>query len=125
VHDLAQPKGKSLAALHYQVHFTPTQPGTACYSCHATYGVHGTMIAKLQGLNDAYRYLTGFYTTPIKLREPFPNKLCLKCHIESSIFLSQRIHLDKQGHVSPLMLNDTIACGMCHPAGHMIGASDE
>ncbi len=29
--DLGDPTGKSLAALHYQVHFTPTQPGTACY----------------------------------------------------------------------------------------------
>ncbi len=26
------------------------------------------MIAKLQGLNDAYRYLTGFYTTLLKMR---------------------------------------------------------
>jgi hypothetical protein len=124
VHDLVNPKGKSLAALHYQVHFTPTQPGTACYSCHATYGVHGTMIAKMQGLSDAYRYTTGLYTTPIKLRKPFSNTLCLKCHIESSIFRSQRIHMDKDGNVSPLMLNSTISCEMCHPSGHMIGASE-
>lgn len=122
VHDLLDPNGRSLASLHYRIHFDPTQPGTACYSCHATYGVHGTFIAKLQGLSDAYRYITGFYTTPIKSTEPFPNKLCLKCHIDSSIFRSKRIHMDGSGHVSPLMLHDTISCEMCHPAGHMIGA---
>jgi len=125
VHDVTDPKSQSLSALHFRLNFAPTQPGTACYSCHATYGVHGTMRAKLQGLNDAYRYVTGWYTTPIHLRGPFPNELCLKCHIDSSFFLSQRLHLDTQGKVSALILKGTISCTMCHPSGHMIGASNE
>ncbi len=124
VHDVNDPKSKSLSAIHFRINFAPTQPGTACYSCHATYGVHGTMRAKLQGLSDAYRYETGWYTTPIHLRRPFPNALCLKCHIDSQFFLSQRLHLDTEGKVSPLIVKGTISCTMCHPSGHMIGAAN-
>jgi len=120
VRDMMEPQSKSLAALHFRGNFNPTQPGTACYSCHATHGVHGTMRAKLQGLSDAYHYVTGTYTTPIHLRGTFPNVLCLKCHIDSRIFRAQRIHLDKQGAVSPLIVNNTISCLMCHVSGHLL-----
>jgi hypothetical protein len=121
VDDMEKPHGTSLSALHFQDNFIPTQPGTECYSCHANYGVHGTLTAKLQGLGDAYRNLTGTYKKPISLGGPFPNELCLKCHISSKIFRSVSLHLDKQGHVSPPIVAGTISCTMCHESGHLVG----
>jgi hypothetical protein len=118
--DMLKPGGQSLSALHYQDRFSPTQPGTECYECHADYGVHGTFVVKLQGLHDAYSYLTGSYSLPIKLRRPLSDGLCLKCHQQARPFLSQTLHLDKNGNVSPLILNGTIRCEMCHPSGHMV-----
>ncbi len=124
VADMTAPQGKSLSAVHYQDHFTPTQPGTECYSCHANYGVHGTFLAKLQGLSDAYHFVTGTWKAPIALREPFPNEQCLKCHAMSREFLAQPLHLDgKTGGLSPAITGGQVSCGMCHASGHIVGAS--
>jgi hypothetical protein len=45
--DMLKPGHQSLAALHFQDRFAPTQAGTECYSCHVDYGVHGTLVAKV------------------------------------------------------------------------------
>ncbi len=118
--DMLKPGGQSLAALHFQDHFAPTQPGTECFECHANYGVHGTFEVKLEGLHDAYSYMTGNYKLPIRLTRPLSDDLCLKCHQYAKPFLSQPLHVDKTGAVSPLLLNGTIRCEMCHPSGHMV-----
>ncbi|HKM99679.1 MAG TPA: NapC/NirT family cytochrome c [Candidatus Binataceae bacterium] len=120
MNDMLKPGNQSLAALHFQDRFAPTQPGTECYECHADYGVHGTFIVKIQGLHDAYSYMTGNYTLPIKLKKPLSGEMCLKCHVDAKPFLSQALHLDKTGKVSPLILSGTIRCEMCHPTGHMV-----
>jgi hypothetical protein len=120
LNDMLKPGHQSLAALHFQDRFAPTQAGTGCYSCHADYGVHGTLVAKLGGLHDAYSYMTGSFTMPIRLRQPLSDDMCLKCHDAAKPFMSQPLHLDKNGAVSPLILNGTIRCEMCHPAGHMV-----
>lgn len=124
VDDMRAPNGKSLAALHYQDNLAPTQPGIQCYACHANYGVHGTFKAKLQGLSDAYRYVTGTFTTPIRLRSPFKNEECLKCHLSSRLFRTVRLHQDMQGQVSAPLINGTVACGMCHASGHLVGGGE-
>jgi len=118
--DMLTPGHQSLAALHYQDRFAPTQQGTECYECHADYGVHGTFVVKLQGLHDSYSYMTGNYKLPIRLRKPLSDDMCLKCHVQAKPFLSQALHLDKTGQVSPLILDGTIRCEMCHPSGHMV-----
>jgi hypothetical protein len=118
--DMLLPGKQSLAALHFQDNFAPTQQGTGCYECHADYGVHGTFEVKLQGLHDAYSYMTGNYQLPIKLRHPLSDAMCLKCHVDARPFLSQALHLDKTGKVSPLIISGTIRCEMCHPSGHMV-----
>jgi nitrate/TMAO reductase-like tetraheme cytochrome c subunit len=118
--DMMRPGRQSLAALHYQDRFAPTQAGTECYECHADYGVHGTFVVKLQGLHDAFSYMTGNYQVPITLRKPLSDDMCLKCHVDAKPFLSQALHLDKSGKVSSLLLNGTIRCEMCHPSGHMV-----
>jgi hypothetical protein len=56
--DMLKPGRQSLAALHFQDRFAPTQAGTECYSFHADYGVHGTLVAKLGGLHDGFSYMS-------------------------------------------------------------------
>ncbi len=103
--------------MHYQDRFAP---GEECYTCHANYGVHGTFQAKLLGLNDAWRELTGTYTVPIKMRKPFPNALCLKCHNGARKFMKEDSHLDPGNVVSKDILTDKTLCTDCHVPGHML-----
>lgn len=123
VADLTGPDSKSLAAAHYQERFAR---GEECYTCHANYGVHGTFTAKILGLNDAWRELTGTYSVPIKMREPFPNMLCLKCHNGARKFMKEDSHTDPGGVVSNDLLTDQTRCTDCHVKGHMLpGASGQ
>jgi cytochrome c-type protein NapC len=117
VRDMTAPGGKSLAATHYQDRFAP---GEGCYTCHANYGVHGTFHAKLLGLNDAWRELTGTYTVPIKMSQPFPNALCLKCHNGARKFMAEDSHLDPGNVVAKDLLTDKTLCTECHIPGHML-----
>lgn len=80
VDDLKNPKSTSLAALHYQNRYIPANQ---CYECHTSYGLFGTVEAKKSGIIDVYKYFTMTFHLPIKMREPYPNTDCLKCHAES------------------------------------------
>jgi nitrate/TMAO reductase-like tetraheme cytochrome c subunit len=117
VNDRTASDGKSLAATHYQDRFAP---GEECYTCHANYGVHGTFSAKVLGLNDAWRELTGTYSVPIKMRQPFPNMLCLKCHNGARKFMKEDSHTDAGGVVAKDLLTDKTRCTECHVPGHML-----
>jgi nitrate/TMAO reductase-like tetraheme cytochrome c subunit len=117
VNDMTAPDGKSLAATHYQDRFAR---GEECYTCHANYGVHGTFRAKLLGLDDAWSELSDRYTVPIKMRKPFPNELCLKCHDGARKFMKEDSHTDPGGVVAKALLDDSTKCTDCHLPGHMI-----
>jgi cytochrome c nitrite reductase small subunit len=80
VDDMRNPKSTSLAAIHFKNRYIADDQ---CYECHTSYGVFGTVQAKESGIIDVYRYYTRTYHLPIKLREPYPNTDCLKCHIGS------------------------------------------
>jgi cytochrome c nitrite reductase small subunit len=123
VDDMRKAHGTSLSSLHFQDNFAPTQPGIQCYACHASYGVHGTLKAKMQGLGDAYRYITGTYRTPIQMPTGFKNSECLKCHLASRLFQRIRLHRDEQGQISAPLIEGTVSCGMCHVAGHLLGGT--
>ncbi len=119
VDDLHDPKGKSLAAKHFQDRFAP---GTECYACHADYGLHGTFEAKLQGLHDSYRYVTRTYRLPLKMPTPFANTLCLKCHDGARSFMAEELHVDGD-KVSDDLRTGKTRCVRCHkPAHHIPGA---
>jgi Doubled CXXCH motif (Paired_CXXCH_1). len=113
VDDLHMPAGNSLAALHYQHRFVQ---GSECYTCHANYGIHGTFEAKMTGVKDVYRYVTRTYHLPLKMREPFENRLCLKCHDEAKRYLAHAIHVTLS---EPLRM-DQIKCSGCHAPSHDI-----
>jgi cytochrome c-type protein NapC len=59
----------------------------SCYACHADYGMFGTITTKLGGLRHVYEYVLHYRTMPtgrfletIRIRAPFPNATCIRCH---------------------------------------------
>jgi len=116
IDDLHNPKSQSLASLHAQNRMSP---GAQCYACHANYGIHGTITAKLTGLRHVYKYNTGTYHLPLKMPEPFENTLCLKCHNGAKRFMAQDVHLEN-GKVSEELRTNKTECVSCHAPAHDI-----
>lgn len=59
----------------------------SCYTCHADYGMFGTIATKLGGLRHVYEYTFHYHSMPvdefvatIELRAPFPSATCMRCH---------------------------------------------
>jgi len=105
VDDMKDPKSNSLAALHFKNRYIPDDQ---CYSCHTSYGLFGTFEAKKDGLKDVYKYYTRSFHWPIKLRHPYPNNDCLKCHADSAKWLAS--HEDyKQA-----LFSGEATCMQCH-----------
>ena len=113
IDDMHNANSTTLAALHYQHRFVR---GSECYTCHANYGIHGTLEAKMTGLRDVYRYVTRTYHLPLNMREPFENGLCLKCHNETKRYTAHPIHLT----LGESMRTDQVRCGGCHKPSHDI-----
>ena len=115
IDDLHNVNSRSLAALHFQHR---SARGTECYSCHANYGVHGTFEAKMTGLQDVYKYVTRTYHLPIKMRAPYENTLCLKCHSEAKRYVASGhgIHVKLSDHLR----RGQIKCVGCHMPAHDI-----
>jgi len=105
VDDMKDPKSDSLAALHFKNRYIPDDQ---CYSCHTSYGLFGTVEAKKEGLNDVYKYYTRTFHLPIKLRHPYPNNDCLKCHAGSAKWIAS--HEDYKDAV----FSGKATCMQCH-----------
>ena len=84
VADMKNPQSESLAALHYKNRYIPDNQ---CYVCHTGYGLFGTVQAKREGMHDVFVYYTRTFKLPVKLRHPYPNNDCLKCHADSAKWL--------------------------------------
>ncbi len=105
VDDMKDPKSNSLAALHFRNRYIPDNQ---CYSCHTSYGLFGTVEAKKEGLTDTYRYYTRTFHLPIKMRHPYPNHDCLKCHAGSAKWLAS--HEDYKD----ALFSGEATCMQCH-----------
>ena len=58
-----------------------------CYTCHADYGMYGTVLTKMGGMRHVWLYYTEYYgmsleeaRAKIHLRKPYPNANCMHCH---------------------------------------------
>lgn len=105
VDDMKNPSSNSLASLHYKNRYIPDDQ---CYGCHTSYGIFGTVEAKEEGLNDVYKYFTRTYHLPIKLRHPYPNTDCLKCHAGSVKWIAA--HEDYKD----ALFSGDMTCMQCH-----------
>jgi cytochrome c nitrite reductase small subunit len=111
VQDMENPKSESLAAVHFKNKYIPDNQ---CYVCHTSYGMFGTVEAKQAGMIDVYKYFTHTYHKPIKMREPYPNHDCLKCHLDSARWLKHDEHMAAKDD----LLNDKMKCLDCHGGDH-------
>jgi cytochrome c-type protein NapC len=58
-----------------------------CYTCHADYGMYGTVLTKMGGMRHVWLYYTQYRTmsleearAAIHLVKPYPNSNCMHCH---------------------------------------------
>lgn len=112
VADLRDVKSETLAAVHYKNRYIQE---AHCYTCHTDYGMAGTVQAKFAGLGHVYRYLTGTYQLPVRIRAPYPNTRCLYCHAESQKFLKSEDHPPES---IPDLLSGATSCLECHGPPH-------
>jgi len=82
--DSENPKSTSLAAIHAR---NPFFGNDNCYTCHADYGLFGTVFTKLGGMRHVWLYATEFRhmsleeaRDKIHLLKPYPNVNCMQCH---------------------------------------------
>ena len=111
VEDMKNPKSEGLAAVHYTNRFIPSNQ---CYECHTSYGMFGTVEAKMDGTIDVYKYYTRTYKFPLTMRRPYPNDDCLKCHAESAKWLSHEEHSDAK----ETLFSGAVKCMDCHGVEH-------
>jgi len=84
ISDSDDPGGTSLSSRHARnALFGPEN----CYVCHEDYGMFGTVVTKLGGLEHVWRYYTEYLHVSaeeakktIALYKPFPNASCMQCH---------------------------------------------
>lgn len=101
-----------------------------CYTCHADYGMFGTVTTKLAGLRHVYEYTFNFHMLSLEealpkihILEPFPNSTCIRCHSTQNPLWNEI-----GDHASTLVevRAGTISCasagchGPAHPFSHEI-----
>lgn len=112
VEDLHDPDSESLAAIHYKNRFIREHQ---CYTCHADYGMLGTITAKMNGVGHIVHHLRGDYPLPLKIAHPYPNVRCLACHAESQRFLKSAGHPPE---MRPELMSGQTSCLTCHGPAH-------
>jgi cytochrome c nitrite reductase small subunit len=110
--DLQNIDSETLAATHYKNRYIQENH---CYTCHSDYGMFGTVQAKLAGMGHVARNVTGRYTLPLKIAQPYPNSRCLSCHGESQKFLKSEGHPKED---LPGLLSGDTSCIDCHGPAH-------
>jgi hypothetical protein len=113
VSDLRNPDSPTLAARHYKNRWIADHQ---CYSCHTTYGAHGTLSGKRDGFRHWLLYVTHTWKEPIKYSGSFENSVCLDCHVGTRKFGGVKSH---QALLSELGAN-RVRCTTCHGPPHPV-----
>ena len=111
VNDMVNAESRTLAARHYQNRWIPRNQ---CYTCHSTYGLHGTITAKSAALRHWLWYVTESWSEPIRHRGPYPNANCLACHANAQRFANGASH---RALATDLATNRA-SCMQCHGSPH-------
>jgi nitrate/TMAO reductase-like tetraheme cytochrome c subunit len=109
VADMQNATSPSLAAVHYRNRYIPRDQ---CYVCHTSFGLFGTMQAKIAGVQDVRKYYLGSFQGPIRMREPYQNDECLKCHGDAVRWTSAH------SRVRDDALGGRTRCMDCHGKDH-------
>lgn len=111
VDDLYDPESTTLAARHYANRWISQYQ---CYTCHTTYGAHGTFEGKRDGFRHWLLYVTRTWEEPITYAGSYPNINCTDCHAGSPRFDGVPSH---QALASELRA-DRVSCVSCHGPAH-------
>jgi nitrate/TMAO reductase-like tetraheme cytochrome c subunit len=114
VANLRDPAADSLAAVHFKNHYIQDDH---CYTCHADYGMFGSVSAKLDGVRHVLHNTLDSYEKPIKIGHPYPNARCLGCHGESQAFLKSEGHPPAD---QPALFKGEVSCLDCHGPAHSV-----
>ncbi len=113
--DMTDARGTGLAAVHFANRYIPSNQ---CYECHTSYGLFGTVKAKLHGMAEVVKYYGGLYDRPVTMWQPYPNSDCLKCHAESRKWIAVSAHAG--GETSRRLFSDELSCMECHVTAHQV-----
>jgi cytochrome c nitrite reductase small subunit len=111
VSDMQNAESRTLAARHYQHRWIPRNQ---CYTCHSTYGLHGTLAAKSAALRHWWLYVTASWREPIRHQGLYPNANCLACHAEARRFVSGASHRA----LATDLASNRASCIQCHGSPH-------
>jgi nitrate/TMAO reductase-like tetraheme cytochrome c subunit len=119
--DSENPLSDSLAARHARA---PSFGHSNCYTCHADYGMYGTITTKMGGMRHVYEYLLHFHALTldealprIHLRGRFKNSNCMQCHsTEAPLWLEVGDHAS----LLPRLRSNEVSCASegCHGFAH-------
>jgi len=119
--DSENPASLGLAARHAR---NATFGEDNCYTCHADYGMFGTVTTKLGGMRHVYEYALHFHQLTLEealpkihIRTPFQNATCIRCHS------TQNPLWNKVGEHTSMLVEiraGTTSCASpaCHGAAH-------
>jgi len=119
-HDMTSADRTGLAAIHFANRYIPKNQ---CYECHTSYGLFGTVEAKIHGIGEVAKYYTGLYDPPVAMWKPYRNADCLKCHAESDKWLSVEAHTDEETEAE--LYEDRTSCMSCHGSAHNVKQPSE
>ncbi len=111
VNDLFNPESTTLAARHYKNRWISEYQ---CYTCHTTYGAHGTFEGKRDGFRHWLLYVTRTWEDPISFAGSYPNQNCTACHGGTQKFME----VDSHQALSQKMMADEVSCTSCHGPAH-------
>ena len=125
--DSGDPKSTSLAARHGRNKLFGEEN---CYSCHADYGMYGTITTKMGGMRHVWLYYTEYRNVSLEeakktihLRKPYPNSNCIQCHSTENVLWMKRPE-----HASSLedVRASKVSCASvgCHGYAHPLTKPD-
>lgn len=127
--DLEDPKSLGLAARHSR---SPIMGPTACYTCHADYGMLGYPMTKLTGMSHVYYYYLGGYRSwslekfhaEVRTARPYPNQNCRQCH---SGTLASFTNVKEHVSLAEELEQNRVSCASagCHGVAHPFSKTAE
>lgn len=118
VNDMHEEESASLAARHFKNKWIPKNQ---CYSCHTSYGIHGTAEAKRDGFRHWLLYVTNTWPDPITFKGSYPNQNCVSCHGGNKKFQAVDSHIA----LSEKLKGNEVSCITCHGPAHPTPAERE
>lgn len=118
VNDLSNPESSTLAARHFKNKWISEYQ---CYTCHTTYGAHGTFEGKRDGFRHWLLFVTRTWDEPISYSGSYPNINCTTCHADTQKFADVPSHQA----LSEKLRADEVSCTSCHGPAHPTPAERE